>query len=143
MQSVDAQPTLTYLPTATYDDLVKRANLADVTMEQIKLLREENMALKERITNHSARIVALEIDLDKLLSKDPGKTDTLRVQKLIKYMKDRPDRKASFATLRGVLQVDAPKLRAVIKAADMLDPGRFEVRDDERDRRKSWLFAKR
>jgi hypothetical protein len=75
--------------------------------------------------------------------KDPGQTDTARVQRLIKYMKARPDHRATFATLRGVLQVDASKLRAVIKAADKLDPGRFEVKDDEHDKRKSWLFAKR
>ena len=99
--------------------------------------------LCDEVCRHAERLVALEMDFDKMQSKDPGKTDTLRVQKLIKYMKDRPDHKASFATLRGVLQVDAPKLRAVIKAADKLDPGRFEVRDDEHDKRKSWLFAKR
>ena len=134
---------LTTIATADYDDLIKRANLADLLADRIITLEQQNKAILERLSRHAERLVALEMDFDKMQSKDPGKTDTLRVQKLIKYMKDRPDHKASFAKLRGVLQVDAPKLRAVIKAADKLDPGRFEVRDDEHDKRKSWLFAKR
>ena len=107
------------------------------------ILREEFDALKDRMANQSARIVALEMDLDKLQAKEPGKTEIARVQRLIKYMVARADHKATFETLRGVLQVTPIQLRAVIKSANDLDPGRFEVRDDEHDKRKSWLFAKR
>ena len=156
-----ANPISTFLiDEATYQDLVKRANLADLLADRIIALEQQNKAILGRldraefelsgkdgsiIASYDEALAKLNQRLAKLEKPDhePGKTDTARVQKLIKYMKDRPDHKASFATLRGVLQVDAPKLRAVIKAVDKLDPGRFEVKDDPHDRRKSWLFAKR
>lgn len=143
MQESTAQPTLTYLPTTTLEDLIKRAKTADLLEDKINALEQQNKAILERLANHAGRIVALEMDLDTMRAKEPGQADTARVQKLIRYMKGRPDHKASFATLRGVLQVNACQLRAVIKAADKLDPGRFEAKDDSADKRKSWLFEKR
>ena len=73
----------------------------------------------------------------------PGKTDTQRVQKLVRYMNARADHKASFETLRGYFQIKTNQLTALIRAADKLDPGRFIIKADPRDRRKRWLMAKK
>jgi hypothetical protein len=48
-------------------------------------------------------------------TKDPGKTEIFRAEKIEKYLSSRPDHKASFETLKGYLQIDNVRLNEAIK----------------------------
>ena len=48
-------------------------------------------------------------------TKEPGKTETSRAEKIEKYLASRPDHKATFETLKGMLQVDNIRLNEAIK----------------------------
>lgn len=47
--------------------------------------------------------------------KEPGKTETTRAEKIERYLQSRPDRRATFETLKGMLQVDNIRLNEAIK----------------------------
>ena len=122
MQSVDAQPTLTYLPTATYDDLVKRANLADLLADRIIALEQQNKAILGRldkaefelsgkdgsiIASYDEALAKLNQRLAKLEHPDreAGQTAKDRAARIDKYMAARPDHKASYEALKGFLEI--------------------------------------
>ena len=90
------------------------------------------------ISSDRQRISALEKP-----EKSPGKRNTERVQKLIRYMNARPDHKASFETLKGHFQIKDNQLNAIIVAANQLDPDRFIIIKDEHDGRKRWLVVRK
>ncbi len=48
-------------------------------------------------------------------TKEPGKMETTRAEKIEKYLASRPDHKATFETLKGMLQVDNVRLNEAIK----------------------------
>ena len=82
--------------------------------EEIVDLRAFGEAEIERvcvdIATDRRRLAALEHP-----TKEPGKTETSRAEKIEKYLASRPDHKATFETLKGMLQVDNIRLNEAIK----------------------------
>ena len=134
-----ANPISTFLiDEATYQDLVKRANLADVTMEQIKLLREENMALKERITNLAGRVAGLECAQDELDAKvrgarRPGSKQAVRLAKLEQLLLSRHNSPMTFSEVGKALELGSRSNGKNTRRQNMtllgksLAPDKFEV----------------
>ena len=120
--------------------LMMRINDLAIANEALEIeLRKSVRNAEENIINLFSIVAKLKTE--KPMS--PGKTDTQRVQKLIRYMNARADHKASFETLRGYFQIKTNQLTALIRAADKLDPGRFTIKVDLHDKRKRWLMVKR
>ena len=139
------------------DELQTRMKLCEQTIAKqestIKDLKKEASEATQAIVEIREHFPAMIVDVKKRVKevadsiipseKPTGKTDTQRVQKLIRYMNARVDRKASFETLRGYFQIKTNQLTALIRAADKLDPGRFTIKVDPHDKRKRWLMIKR
>jgi hypothetical protein len=98
--------------------------------------------LSVRLENAEKNIENLFPLVAKMNKKQPGKTDTERMQKLIRYMNLRPDHKSSFDSLKGFLQIKDNQLNATIKAINKMYPARYLIKKDEHDKRKRWLIAR-
>jgi hypothetical protein len=100
--------------------------------EQVEELRQECQQLKldlEALSNNQVTIFRLIKELKEGEREEKlGKTVLLRCQKVIRYINNRPDHKATLETLKGVLQVDDAKMSQVISALNKGWPGRFITR---------------
>jgi len=108
-------------------------------------LEEENAALIATQEQDVTRI-CLDIALDRQRisrlehpTKNPGKTETARAEKIDKYLASRPDHKASFEALRGFLEVNAILLNLAIAALMKDAPGQYMIIKDKLDKRKRFL----
>jgi len=72
--------------------------------------------------------------------KEPGKTELSRAEKIEKYLASRPDHKATFETLKGMLQVDNVLLSQAIKTLMERSPGRYGITKAPGDKRKRALI---
>ncbi len=81
------------------------------------------------------RIAALEQP-----KKEPGKTETSRAEKITRYLEARPDHKATYETLKGMLQVDNVLLSQAIKTLMESSPGRYGITKAPGDKRKRTLI---
>jgi hypothetical protein len=108
-------------------------------------LRAENMALKcelEAFLEITARERAY--DRQRLARLEnpktaPGNMELSRAEKIGKYMKDRPDHKATFETLKGHLGVDNVRLNEALKVLMTLYPGKYGIARLPGDKRKRAL----
>lgn len=71
--------------------------------------------------------------------KDPGKTALARVGKIIRYLDNRPDHKASYEVLKGHLEINDVLLNQTIAILLREYPGEYCRADDSNDKRKKWL----
>jgi hypothetical protein len=71
--------------------------------------------------------------------KEPGKTETARAEKIEKYLASRPDHKATFETLKGMLQINNVLLNQAIKTLMDSSPGRYGITKAQGDKRKRTL----
>jgi hypothetical protein len=116
-------------------------NLPEVVLD----LRTENMALKselEAFLEITARERAYDRQrLTKLENpkKAPRNKELSRAEKIAKYMKDRPDHKATFETLKGHLGVDNVRLNEALKVLMTLYPGSYGIACLQGDKRKRLL----
>ena len=72
-------------------------------------------------------------------TKEPGKTELSRAEKIERYLAARPDHRASFETLKGVLQINNVLLNQTIKILMDGSPGRYGVTKAPGDKRKRTL----
>jgi hypothetical protein len=108
-------------------------------------LEEENAALIATQEQDVTRI-CLDIALDRQRisrlehpTKNPGKTETARAEKIEKYLASRPDHRVSFEALRGFLEVNAVLLNLAIAALMKDAPGQYAIVKDRSDKRKRFL----
>jgi hypothetical protein len=104
---------LTTIATADYDDLVKRANLADVAMEQIKLLREEITGLKTQINEHELRLDKQSEYIQELRfsakAATPGKKSDQRKKALASALISRQNQGMTFSEIGKFLELGSRK----------------------------------
>jgi hypothetical protein len=129
--------------------------LRDLIKEATQPLQDEVSSLKAIVTNQDEKIRALEAtqdtqagnqliqlrlinDLREATKKEPGKTETSRAEKIAKYLKDRPDHKATFETLKGHLGIDNDRLGKAIKA--LVSSGKYAIIKTPGDKRKRTLI---
>ena len=117
-------------------------------------LKDEVEQLKGIIANLEAKVSALEATQDSqaenelnmlrliadLRHKEPGKTEISRAEKIAKYLKDRPDHKATFETLKGHLGIDNSRLKEAIRTLMDIEPGRYGITGTLGDKRKRTLI---
>jgi hypothetical protein len=118
----------------------------DMLIQVVQDLREDNVALKCELESFQ-EITARERAYDRQRlakienqSKAPGDTELSRAEKIAKYLKDRPDRRATFETLKGHLGVDSVRLNEALKALMTLNPGRFGIARLPGDKRRKALI---
>jgi Arc/MetJ-type ribon-helix-helix transcriptional regulator len=105
------------------------------------------MASLENLQEQDTNRICLDIAYDRRRltalehpAKEPGKTDLSRAEKIEKYLTARPDRKATFETLRGHLDVDKFALNDAIRTLMEAYPGRYGIIRAPGDKRKRALI---
>jgi len=100
----------------------------------------------ETTEEHDVSRLALDIAYDRQRlakleyhTKEPGKTEISRADKIEKYLSSRPDHKASFETLKGHLGVDKFALNDAIKTLMNSSPGQYGITRTPGDKRKRTL----
>ncbi|MCJ7760368.1 hypothetical protein MUP59_04410, partial [Candidatus Bathyarchaeota archaeon] len=73
--------------------------------------------------------------------KAPRSLELSRAEKVAKYMKDRPDHKATFETLKGHLGVDNVRLNEALKVLMTHYPGKYGIARLPGDKRKRALVV--
>ena len=124
---------------------------------EIDQLREERDQDRQELAALRAKLAALEKDRDTLsenqliqlrlihglkekAKKDPGKTETSRAEKIEKYIASRPDHKATFESLKGMLQINNVLLNRAIKTLMNDSPGCYIITKAQGDKRKRTLI---
>ena len=157
----DFVPTLEQLITLTYgqlSDLITQA-VTNAVEKAIQPLQDRISSLEDRIASleeenaalttteeHDVSRLALDIAYDRQRlaklehhTKEPGKTEISRADKIEKYLSSRPDHKATFETLKGHLGVDKDLLNDAIKTLMATSPGRYGITRTPGDKRKRTL----
>lgn len=161
---VDSVPSSEQLITMTYGQL--QGLIVQSVQEGIQPLQDEIAQLREErdqdhqeIASLHAKLASLESlqeqDINRICfdiaydrrrltalehhAKEPGKTELSRAEKIEKYLASRPDRKATFETLRGYLGVDKDRLNEAIKTLIASSPGRYNIVRALGDKRKRTL----
>jgi hypothetical protein len=73
-------------------------------------------------------------------TKEPGKTEISRAEKIERYLSSRPDHRATFETLKGHLGVDKDLLNDAIKTLMAASPGGYGITRTPGDKRKRTLI---
>ena len=132
-------------------------SLSDLINEAIQPLKDEIDQLREERDQDRQELAALEKDRDTLsenqliqlrlihglkekAKKDPGKTETSRAEKIEKYIASRPDHKATFESLKGMLQINNVLLNRAIKTLMNDSPGCYIITKAQGDKRKRTLI---
>jgi len=105
------------------------------------------LASVESLQESEITRVCLDIAQDRRLSalehpsKEPGKTETARAEKIEKYLASRPDHRATFETLKGMLQVDNVRLNESIKILIVTSDRSYAIQKEKTgDKRKRSLI---
>ena len=142
------------LITLTYGQLQGLIEAAIQPLQaEIAQLREEINSLRTRTTSLESTLdleitrVCVDIAYDRKRlaklehpTKEPGKTELSRAEKIEKYLAARPDHKASYETLKGMLQINNVLLNQTIKILMDGSPGRYGVVKAPGDKRKRTLI---
>ena len=133
------------------------SQLQEIISRAVLPLQAELQDLKDTVALQGGKIVALEAtqatlsdnqliqlrlihDLRDAPKKGPGKTEISRAEKIAKYLKDRPDHKTTFETLKGHLGVDNSRLKEAIRTLMDSEPGRYGITGTQGDKRKRTLI---
>jgi hypothetical protein len=115
--------------------ILTSGQLQDLIKEAIQPLQDRIGSLEATVAAQNEKIASLEAtqeqDTNRICvdiahdrqrisrlehpTKEPGKTEISRAERIEKYLASRPDHKASFETLKGHLQVDNVRLNEAIK----------------------------
>ena len=134
--------------------------LQDLIEAAIQPLQAEIAQLREEINSLRTRTTSLESTLDLEITrvcvdiaydrkrlaklehptKEPGKTELSRAEKIERYLAARPNHQASFETLKGMLQINNVLLNQTIKILMDGSPGRYGVVKAPGDKRKRTLI---
>jgi uncharacterized coiled-coil protein SlyX len=121
----------------------------------IQPLQDRIVSLEATVTRQDEKITALESsqeqDVDRICldialdrqrltklerpTKEPGKTEISRAEKIARYLSSRPDHRATFETLKGHLGVDKFALNDAIRALMAVSPGRYGIIQTPGDKR--------
>jgi hypothetical protein len=122
----------------------------DLLMTRIDVLEDENQALKSKletlILDQSCFLRNQEIlfriinELRNTRDQSMSAMSQKRAEQIVKYMKEQPEHRASFESLKGYLGIDNVRLNEVIKYLMTLTPGRFGVQRAKGDKRKKYLI---
>ena len=106
----------------------------------------EKIATLETTQEQDANRICLDIAYDRQRisklehpTKEPGKTELSRAEKIERYLSSRPGHKATFETLKGHLGVDNVLLNQTIKTLMESSPGRYGIVRTPGDKRKRTL----
>jgi DNA repair exonuclease SbcCD ATPase subunit len=97
---------------------------------RIVSLEDENRGLKEALSNLEELrpwMEALSKKIARLEAPRISPKTEARAEKIAKYLKERPDHKATYETLRGHLGIDKARLNETIKHLMATDPGRYGI----------------
>ncbi len=109
-------------------------------LDRIDTIQKEHDEIQRQLDLQAEnQYIHLQI-IKKMREKPVGKTESNRVEKILRYMEARPDHKASFETLRGYLNVDKARLNETIKTLLKQHPGRFNIVHAPDDKRKRVLI---
>ncbi len=142
------------LITLTYGQLQGLIEAAIQPLQaEIAQLREEINSLRTRTTSLESTLdleitrVCVDIAYDRKRlaklehpTKEPGKTELSRAEKIERYLAARPNHQASFETLKGMLQINNVLLNQTIKILMDGSPGRYGVVKAPGDKRKRTLI---
>jgi len=122
------EESISVLTGSQLQDLIKEEalSLAEQVEQlggELKDLKLDFEALVGTVTNQARLIKNLQNQDEKL-----GQTVLLRCQKIIRYINNRPDHKASLETLKGVIEIDNAKMSQTIVALHKGWSGRFVTR---------------
>ena len=136
--------------------ILTSGQLQDLIKEAIQPLQDEISDLKVIITAQDEKIRALESTANhqeenlliqlrlihdlKVSKKGPGKTEISRAEKIEKYLSSRPNRRATFETLKGHLGINKDLLNDAIKTLMNSSPGRYGITQTPGDKRKRTLI---
>jgi chromosome segregation ATPase len=127
------------------DEIAQFREEIDQDHQEIEALRARTTSLESALDQEISR-VCMDIAYDrKRLAKlenpikEPGKTETARAEKIEKYLASRPDHKATFETLKGMLQINNVLLNQAIKTLMDSSPGRYGITKAQGDKRKRTL----
>ncbi len=106
--------------------------------ELIETKREENI---QEFNGIYKSLMLHRQDIDELSNpkKKTGETESARVKRIEKYLLNRPDHKATYESLRGLLGVDKDLLNDAITALMAASPGRYGISHVPGDKRKRAL----
>ena len=97
---------------------------------RIIYLEDENRGLKAQLENLEELRPWLEAPSKKLARLEaptPSRKTEARAEKIKRYLKERPDHKATYETLRGHLGIDKRRLLEAIKLLIARDPSRYGI----------------
>ena len=134
--------------------VLSSSQLQEIITRAIQPLQDELQDLKDIVAIQGEKIATLEATQDTqaenelnmlrlindLRKRDPGKMELSRAEKIEKYLKARPDHKATFETLKGHLQLDNSSLNHAINALMAANPGGYSIHKPKTgDKRKRTL----
>ena len=106
--------------------------------------QDEKIAALEATQEHDVNRICLDIAYDRQRisrlehpTKEPGKTELSRAEKIEKYLLSRPDHRATFETLKGHLGVDNDLLGTAIRS--LMPSGKYAIIKTTGDKRKRTL----
>jgi len=100
------------------------------TFRIVHNLQAENHAFKrelEALQELRPWLEALSKKLARLEAPTPSRKTEARAEKIKRYLKERPDHKATYETLRGHLGIDKRRLLEAIKLLIARDPSRYGI----------------
>ena len=101
-----------------------------VLQARIVCLGDENRGLKEALSNleeFRPWMEALSKKIARLEAPKISQKTGARAEKIARYLKERPDHKATYETLRGHLGIDKRRLLEAIKLLMATEPGRYGI----------------
>jgi len=101
-----------------------------VLQDRIIYLEDENRGLKvalESLEELRPWLEALSKKIARLEAPRISPKTEARAEKIAKYLKERPDHRAAYETLRGHLGIDKARLNEAIKLLMATEPGRYGI----------------
>jgi hypothetical protein len=129
-------PTTTPEPQIGYEYLYQIVQAQAREIEALKSKLEAMQKDLDTLAENDINQLRLIADLK---HKEPGKTELSRAEKIAKYLRDRPDNKAAFETLKGHLGVGNDLLYDSIKTLIESHPGAYRITKTPGDKRKRAL----
>jgi hypothetical protein len=99
-------------------------------LQVVQDLQARNEGLKaelEALQELRPWIEALSKKVNRLEAPKISQKTEARAEKIAKYLKERPDHRATFTTLKGHLEADKRRLNEAIKLLMARDPGRYGI----------------
>jgi hypothetical protein len=110
----------------------------DQILQVVSDLKEQNSALNAKLEGLQEVVPwveALSRKIARLEAPKISQKTEARAEKIAKYLKERPDHKATYETLRGHLGIDKRRLNEAIKLLRDSEPGKYGIVRPQGDKR--------